>query len=141
MMLAVAKPEVRATFQRALEEQPMGQVHVSVRIENPFDQSRFWEGQCLVDTGATTSVFPTSLLENIGIQPRGVREYQLVDGSTFRRMIGSANFTVFGQDEYATVVFGEENLEPILGLTVLEGIGLIVDPKYERLLERSALAD
>ena len=32
-----------------------------------------------------------------------------------------------------TVVFGEENAEPLLGLTALESVGIEVDPLNQRL--------
>ena len=38
----------------------MGATHVTVRITNPADPDRFWEGLFLVDTGATDSLVPRS---------------------------------------------------------------------------------
>ena len=48
----------------------MGATHVTVRITNPAEPDRFWEGLFLVDTGATDSLVPRQHLEAIGLQPR-----------------------------------------------------------------------
>ena len=124
---------------RVIEETPMGEVRVPVRISNPHDPDRFWEGEFLVDTGATTSAVPTTILESIGIEPRSVREYWLADGPSMRRLVGRADFYLMGAEDYSAVMFAEADVEPILGLTVLESLGLLVDPLRERLLPRDAL--
>ena len=124
---------------RVIEATPMGEVRVPVRISNPHDPDRFWEGEFLVDTGATTSAVPTTILESIGIEPRSVREYWLADGSSMRRLVGRADFYLMGAEDYSAVMFAEAEVEPILGLTVLESLGLLVDPLRERLLPRDAL--
>ena len=59
----------------------MGATHVTVRITNPADQDKYWEGLFLVDTGATDSLVPRPHLEAIGLAPRGRRTYELADGS------------------------------------------------------------
>ena len=59
----------------------MGATHVTVRITNPADPDRFWEGLFLVDTGATDSLVPRPHLEAIGLKPEGQRLYQLAGGS------------------------------------------------------------
>ena len=60
----------------------MGATHVTVRITNPAEPDRFWEGLFLVDAGATDSLVPRPHLEAIGLEPEGKRRvYQLADGS------------------------------------------------------------
>ncbi|MCY3569570.1 MAG: clan AA aspartic protease [Chloroflexi bacterium] len=112
-----------------------------VRVINPYDPSRFWDGTFLVDSGATNSHVPTTVLESIGIQPTGVREVWLADNRAVRRMFSFAGFTVLEQTDYASVFFADDEVEPILGLTVLESLGLLIDPARERLLPRSAVTD
>ena len=53
----------------------MGATHVTVRITNPADSDRYWEGLFLVDTGATDSLVPRPHLEAIGLEPRGRSAY------------------------------------------------------------------
>ena len=46
----------------------MGSVHVSVGLSNPSEPGRAEEVRVLVDTGATLSVLPSGLLDNLGIR-------------------------------------------------------------------------
>ena len=141
MLLTRAEPEVQTRWLRLLEEMPMGEVRVPVRVINPYEPTRHWEGTFLVDSGATSSHVPTTILESIGIQPTGVREVWLGDNRPIRRLISFAGFTVLGQTDYSTVFFADQDMEPILGLTVLESLGLLIDPARERLLLTSAATD
>ena len=141
MLLTRAEPEVQARWLRLLEEMPMGEVRVPVRLTNPYEPTRSWEGAFLVDSGATNSHVPRPVLESIGIQPTGMREVWLADNRSIRRPISFAGFTVLGQTDYATVFFVDDDVEPILGLTVLESLGLLIDPARERLLLPGALTD
>ena len=59
----------------------MGATHVTVRITNPADSDRYWEGLFLVDTGATDSLVPRPHLEAIGLEPEGKRVYELADAA------------------------------------------------------------
>ena len=141
MLLNRAKSDVQASWLRLLEDMPMGEVHVPVRITNPYDPTRFWDGTFLVDSGATSSHVPTTVLESIGIQPTGVREVWLADNRPVRRLCSFAGITVLEQTDYASVFFADDSVEPILGLTVLESMGFLIDPARERLLPRSAVTD
>ncbi|MCY3571070.1 MAG: clan AA aspartic protease [Chloroflexi bacterium] len=141
MLLTRAESEVQARWLRLIEEMPMGEVRVPVRLHNPYQPDRHWDGVFLVDSGATNSHVPTSILESIGIEPTGMREVWLADNRPIRRLISFAGFTVLEQTDYATVFFVDDDVEPILGLTVLESLGLLIDPARERLLPPSAVAD
>ncbi len=140
MQRAVAQPEAVERLLSEIKESPMGEVLVPVRITNPYDLARTWEGEFLVDTGASDSIVATSVLESIGLTPRVVREVWLADGSMVRRLVGPAFFTVSELETYNDVIFGDEGVDPILGLPVLESLGLIVDPRLKRLLRHTALA-
>lgn len=141
MLLTRAEPKVQARWLRLIEEMPMGEVRVPVRLTNPYQPTRYWDGMFLVDSGATNSHVPTSVLESIGIQPTGMRDVVLADNRNIRRLISFAGFTVLEQTDYATVFFVDDDVEPILGLTVLESLGLLIDPARERLLPPSAVTD
>lgn len=41
MLLTRAEPEVQARWLRLVEEMPMGEVRVPVRVTNPFEPIRF----------------------------------------------------------------------------------------------------
>ena len=112
---------------------PMGAVQVTVTIRNPADREREWSGLFLVDTGATDSLVPRKHLEEIGLEPIGGRTYELADGSDLRLDIGVAEIEFMGDTVGGTVMFGDDDAEPLLGVTALESVGIEVDPVNQRL--------
>nr|VFJ95580.1 MAG: clan AA aspartic protease, AF_0612 family [Candidatus Kentron sp. LFY] len=111
----------------------MGAVHVTTTIRNPADPERFWEGLFLVDTGATDCMVPRCHLEEIGLVPKGQRIYELADGSPFKVDITTGDIEFMGDLTAGTILFGDDDIEPILGVTALESVGIEVDPRNQRL--------
>ena len=111
----------------------MGAVHVTVTIRNPADPERTWDGLFLVDTGATDSMVPRPCLEAIGLQPRGQRTYELADGSELRLDITIAEIEFMGEITGGVIIYGEPDIEPLLGVTALESVGIEVDPMNQTL--------
>ena len=111
----------------------MGATHVTVAIRNLAEPDRVWEGLFLVDTGATDCLVPRQHLESIGLAPKGQRVYELADGSELRMDITVAQVEFMGEFVGATIMFGEKDAEPLLGVTALESVGIEVDPRNERL--------
>jgi clan AA aspartic protease len=93
----------------------------------------------LVDTGATDTIIPAGELEKIGIAREGKQAYELADGSIVSYDVGFALVKINGKKVAANVVFGEEGCEPLLGVTVLESAGLIVDPVRQILKKIEAI--
>ncbi len=111
----------------------MGATHVTVTIRNPAEPDRSWEGLFLVDTGATDSLVPRPHLEAIGLKPKGQRTYELADGREIKMDITTADIEFMGEIVGGTILFGEANVEPLLGVTALESVGIEVDPTNQRL--------
>ena len=111
----------------------MGTTYVDVTIRNPADLQRSWTGKFLVDTGAFDSLVPRRHLEEIGLQPRGRRDYVLADGKAVVLDVTIAEIEFEGEIVGGTVVYGEENAQPLLGVTALESGGFEVDPRSEEL--------
>ena len=111
----------------------MGATHVTVAIRNLAEPDRVWEGLFLVDTGATDCLVPRQHLESIGLAPKGQRVYELADGSELRMDITAAQVEFMGEFVGATIMFGETDAEPLLGVTALESVGIEVDPRNQRL--------
>lgn len=111
----------------------MGATHVTVAVCNPTDPEKRWEGLFLVDTVTTDSLVPAKYLNQIGIKPEGKRVYELADGSEVRMDISGAKLEFMGEMVWSTIIFGDDNSEPILGVTALESVGIEVDPKNQRL--------
>ena len=111
----------------------MGAIHVTVAIRNPAQPDRVWEGLFLVDTGATDCLVPRQHLESIGLAPEGQRVYELADGSEVRMGVAVARVEFMGEFVGATIVFGEAEAEPLLGVTALESVGIEVNPRDQTL--------
>ena len=111
----------------------MAAMHITVTIRNPAEPDRTWEDLFLIDTEATDSLVPRPHLESIGLIPKGQRVYELADGSEIRMDITTADIEFMGEIVGGTVLFGEANAEPLLGVTALESVGIEVDPLNQRL--------
>jgi len=111
----------------------MGMTHVTVTIRNPAEPERSWEGLFLVDTGAVDCLVPSKHLRAIGLAPRAKRTYELADGSEVRLDITIGEIEFMGDLVGSTIIFGDDNAEPILGVTALESVGIEVDPRTQRL--------
>ena len=111
----------------------MGATHVTVAIRNPAEPERVWEGLFLVDTGATDSLVPRPHLEAIGLAPKGRRIYELADGTELGLDITTADIEFMGEIVGGTIIFGDPGVEPLLGVTALESVGIEVDPANQRL--------
>ena len=105
----------------------MGFLRVDVELSNPTDPRQFERIELLVDTGATLSVVPAPMLERLGVRPLGRRDFKGF-GGVVRRQTGNVTMAYDGAAAGITVVFGEPDDPPILGVTALESLGYRVDP-------------
>lgn len=111
----------------------MGITQVTVTVRNPGNRQQSWDGLFLVDTRAIDCLVPGSALRAIGLEPRGQRSYEWADGTEVKRDITVAEIEFLGETVGATVIFGKDDAEPILGVTALESAGIEVDPRSRRL--------
>ena len=114
----------------------MGATYVTVTVRNTAEPERAWEGEFLADTGAFTSIVPRGRLDDIGVEPVGTRLVELADGSPTRLGVGLAILDFMGEEFIGAVLFGDDDAEPLLGLTTMQEVGVKVDPVNHR-LERS----
>lgn len=92
-----------------------------------------WEGLFLVDTGSVDSLVPRKFLTEIGLEPKGKRTYELADGSEVKMDITTGDLEFMGEIVGGTIIMGADDVEPILGVTALESVGIEVDPRSQRL--------
>jgi predicted aspartyl protease len=116
----------------------MGLTRVAVRLLNS-DSSETYHEEFLVDTGAMDSVAPGCELRKIGIKPVGKKIFELADGQLQEWEYGLAEFSFMNHITAGDIVFGPDNIEPLLGVVQLESAGFIVDPKNQRLMKLRAL--
>ncbi len=111
----------------------MGATHVTVTIRNPAQPEKSWDGLFLVDTGATDSLVPRDHLEAIGLRPKSQRTYELADGNELKMDITTGDIEFMGEIVGGTIIMGDPDTEPILGVTALESVGIEVDPQNKTL--------
>ena len=111
----------------------MGTFEVPIEVSNGNGGEPL-QVDVLVDTGATFTVLPDSLLrEGVGVQPKEDMEFTLADGSSKTLPVGEARLSVEGRDAPNPVVFGAED-QYLLGATALQVLGLIPDTTNHELI-------
>ena len=116
-----------------MRDDDMGMTHVTVTVRNTAEPERTWEGLFLVDTRAVDCLVPGKHLREIGLAPKAKRTYELADGSETKMDITTAEIEFMGEIVGSTIIFGPDDVEPILGVTALESVGIEVDPRTQRL--------
>jgi predicted aspartyl protease len=114
----------------------MGTFRIDVTIENVDGaRERASFSAVLVDTGAELSVFPGSVLEEIGIERLKELRFRQADGSVITRWTGSARVYAAETVTNDEIVFGEPGDLTLLGTRSIEGLNLKVDPIAKRLVD------
>lgn len=90
--------------------------------------------QAVVDTGATYSVFPRTLLTQLGVVPQEQAKFILADGRRIMRDLAIVTARIEGRVRPGVCVVGEDGAEPLLGAVTLESFGLAADPVNRRLV-------
>ena len=108
-------------------ELKMGLTHVEVKVKNYRSEDSF-TSNFLVDTGAWDSMASASELKRIGIEPVGKKTYELANGELQEYEFGYAELFFMGDTTIGQIIFGPDNIEPILGVFSLESAGYIVNP-------------
>ena len=114
----------------------MGEFFWPVGVRS-VDGERVETVEALVDTGASYSLFPRSMLERLGIVPIGKRGFEQADGSVIKRDIGRALLVINEEEDVQRVIFGDDDAEPLIGAGTLQGFLLLVDSVAEELVPRN----
>jgi clan AA aspartic protease len=120
------------------DTEKIGLSYVTVSLKVPGQQESY-RANFLVDTGATDTFAPSAELRKIGIKPIGKMSYELADGSLEEYEFGLAEISFMGEITAGRVIFGPDNVEPLLGVTALESVGIIVDPTNRTLKRLPAI--
>jgi clan AA aspartic protease len=99
-----------------------------------------WTERFLVDTGAYDCMAPAKELKKLKLKPRGKRSYELADGTQVDLSVCAAEIEFLGEIVGVTMIFGADDVEPILGVTALESAGFEVDPQTQRLKKLPAVS-
>jgi clan AA aspartic protease len=117
----------------------MGLIHVTVTLRRVDAPGGSYEADFLVDTGATDSVAPAAELHKIGVQSVGKMAHELADGTLQQYEFGLARIEFMGEVTAGRVLFGPDDVEPLLGVTALESVGITVDPTNRTLKRLPAI--
>ncbi|MGA2233662.1 MAG: clan AA aspartic protease [Tepidisphaeraceae bacterium] len=112
---------------------------MTVRLSQGPSSRKHFTAQFLVDTGATDSFAPGVALRKAGIKPVGKTTYELADGQTKEFEFGLATIRFMGEITSGRVIFGDESVEPLLGVTALESVGILVDSANKTLKRLPAI--
>lgn len=111
----------------------MGTFRIAIEIGDP--EGQHWETmEALVDTGASYTLIPRSLLERLGVSGTFRHPFVLADGRQLECEVAETRVRLNGRTRTTLVIFGEEGAAPLLGADTLEGFGLAPDPVGRRLI-------
>ena len=111
----------------------MGTFDVQIQVAD-FDGQRFEEMAALVDTGATFTVVPRSILRDLRVEPTDSKYFAYASGERVQLDLAQIRIRVEGRETITWVIFGEDAGGAMLGSYTLEGVLLGVDPHNERLI-------
>jgi aspartyl protease family protein len=118
----------------------MGVVNVTVEIAHPFEWSRaVLVDEAVVDTGATTTIIPRAIADQLGLSIFGKRRVVTAAG---RSEVDRANASVvLGGERTVGEIYVSDTVSNVLvGLVTLELLGFAVDPVNRRIVPVEFLA-
>ena len=111
----------------------VGTFRVDFTIRNRVDgRERTLNG--LVDTGASYTVIPEHILDELGIPRDEIELFSLADGSVQELAMGRAEMQLDGRIRDVYVVFGTSREKILLGAMALDAFALAADAKNHRLV-------
>jgi len=116
-----------------MEKSIMGTFREKVKIANPSNGIS-QEIEMVVDSGATYSQVPSSLLTRLKIDRKYKRKLKIAIGKVVERDAGEISLSIKDETLTTLVIFGDEGSEPLLGAVSLEQFGLAIDPVNKTLL-------
>jgi len=117
----------------------MGLTKVTAKVTSLEGAKGEYETLFVVDTGATDSMAPADELRAIGVEQQGRMAYELADGTVKEYPFGLARIEFMGEVTAGRVIFANPGVEPILGVTALESVGIMVDPANKTLTRLPAI--
>lgn len=117
----------------------MGHVRVKVRIANPNRRDEAIEiADALVDTGATWTVVPRTLADQLRLDVIGSKRIRTADAEV--QLDHSFAYVEYdGRESVGDIVISDSYPGVLIGVLTLEGMALAVDPKSGRLVDSELL--
>jgi hypothetical protein len=111
----------------------------SVTLCNSVDRRRRFESSFFIDPQSADCVVGAIHLFRIGIMPITKRRWLSPDGSEAVTSAGMAVIEFDNDLAGVTVVFGQDDCTPVLGLTALQSLGIEIDERTNRITRRRAV--
>jgi clan AA aspartic protease len=111
----------------------MGETTVRIKVSSLTGEESA-EVEVLVDTGATYTAIPETILERLGVERIGKVKIEFANGEMEERDIGNALIEIDGMKRANPVLFAKGRDAVVFGLVTLESCGLTVDPVSRKLV-------
>lgn len=111
----------------------MGTFRIEMGVGDSQGQ-RYEYVEALVDSGSTYNILPASLLRRLNIEVQSSGTFKLTDGRRIEHDMGETRIRLNDEDYMAPVVFGADDVQPLLGAVTLEIFRLAIDPVEMRLI-------
>ncbi|MEK6851884.1 MAG: retroviral-like aspartic protease family protein, partial [Candidatus Thermoplasmatota archaeon] len=92
------------------------------------DPGKTRELEMLVDTGASRTVIPRDVVDELGLRPEKRQKFTLADGTQITRDVAWIGIEHGGDSVHSLAILGEPGDSPVLGAITLEDLVLQVDP-------------
>ena len=112
----------------------MSTFNVDITVANLSLPDRHRRVSAMVDTGATYTMLPVDVVEDLGSRPVGSRQVVFADGREEEWPMTYVWVTVDGRDGPTFCLIGPRGGAPLLGAVTLEEFALGVDPISKRLI-------
>lgn len=122
-----------------MQQKYRGIMRVNATVRNPADPSRAWEGEFLVDTGVVECLLPKRIWEATGFSPAGERVCALPGGNKSKMEFAGGVVEFMGGVTGTSVFKAEDDVDPVLGRTILLSLGLEIDPESGMLVKLPAI--
>ncbi len=97
------------------------------------DRERWISLEAMVDTGASITAVPSSLLQELGVRPLAQERFRFAQGETRLMDVGQTWVRVGVKEIITLVLFNGEGTEPLLGALALKAAFMGVDSEGQRL--------
>ncbi len=109
----------------------MGYVRAKAMMGDP-SKTRIEEVEFLADSGAFFPTIPPTLAEKLSLEPIAETELMLADRRRVKATLSNAYFKLLDREGVFQVAIMDVP-EPILGVTVFEGLGIRINPATGKL--------
>lgn len=116
----------------------MGHATVDATIINPLNKTKYRTVLALVDTGATRTVVPASLAQDLELPEWGRTRVRMASGEEELPLCWGV-VEIAGKSDATSILVSETVDRVLIGVVTLEAMGLMVDPTTGQLKEAEIL--